>query len=139
MRPAKAVMLAIAGLAILATACPAHARGRVVVPIGVRITAYVNEKPQGVRPEYEWTVDHKGTRYQLYVLKVSIVGRVRPSDIERAVRPYAVAFQLAGPTDTIAKLAAFPRHQPVILVGNLRFSGASRMMLVESVEESRDP
>ena len=39
---------------VVATVTAAQARRS--VPIAIRMTAYVNEKPEGVRPEYVWTV-----------------------------------------------------------------------------------
>ncbi len=138
MRQRYSIHLLLVVAVVLETVTAAQAR-RGIVPIGLRMTAYVNEKPEGVRPEYVWTVEHKRTKYQLYVLKVSVVrGRALPSDVDRAVRPYKVAFQVVGPASILEKLFATGPGRPVVISGDLRLSGGARTLLLGTVEDATD-
>ncbi len=138
MRQRYSIHLLLVIAVVLETATAAQAR-RGMVPLGIRMTAYVNEKPEGVRPEYVWTVAHKRTKYQLYVLKVSVVrGRALPSDVDRAVRPYKVAFEVVGPAPIVEKLVAAKPRQPVVISGDLRLSGGARTLLLGTVEDATD-
>ena len=73
------------------------------------------------------------------MLKVSVVrGRAMPSDVDRAVRPYKVAFEVVGPAPIVEKFVTAPPRRPVVISGDLRLSGGARMLLLGSVEEGTD-
>lgn len=127
------LLLVIAG--VLATANAVAARR--LVPVAIRMIAYVNDKPAAAQPEYVWTVAHGQTQYQLYVMKLSIVrGSMLPSALDQAVRPYKVAFQVVGPRQIMEKFIATKPGQRVIIGGDLRFSGGARTLLLNTVEDS---
>src|SRR5262249_22229407 len=84
----------LAGMVVLLTASGAAARVRRPTPIHVRMTVYIGEKVEGTRPDFTWLVTYRGTRYQLYVLNLVVLGgRATPLDINAAVAPYTIKFQ----------------------------------------------
>lgn len=122
-------------LVLLASVSPAHARRGINVPLSVRITAFVNEKIEGIKPDFEWVVGHKDKQYTLYVLNlVSLDGRATALDINNAVYRFKPAFRLAGQSGEIAKLAATPPRQQIVITAFLQFAGGARIMMVNQVE-----
>jgi hypothetical protein len=96
---------------------------RVNVPIGVGITAYVNEKPADVIAEYDWVVSHKRTEIRLYIRKLRVkTGQVSSSAVDSAVNPYPVAFHLAGDEAALQTLVGAPVGSMVTIDGYIASS-----------------
>lgn len=110
-------------------------RFRFDAPIPVRITAYVNEKLEGINPDYEWLVADRKGEYMLYVLNLTVMtGNVLAGSINAAVDPYRVKFSLAGSEAALEVIrTAAPRRQ-VVITGYLHFTGGSRTLLLDKVE-----
>ncbi|HUI25930.1 MAG TPA: hypothetical protein VL403_07570 [Candidatus Kryptonia bacterium] len=131
---------AMACLLLLLTAPVAAGRIRIAAPIQVRLVAYVNEKVEGSRPDFEWPVTCRGKRYQLYVLNLQILnGRVTPLDIDAALSPYAVKFIVTGNKTTLQRFTNAPPRQQVLIRGYLRLDRSGRYLMVDSVESAYLP
>jgi hypothetical protein len=129
-------------LLLLVTVQPAQARRRRIVPLPVRIVAYVGEKLEGIRPEFTWTVTYKGQRYELYVLKLTVLtGGATPLDIDKAVAPYRVKFMLAGRKSALEHFVATPPRQQVLITGHVRLDPTARYLMLDTVEgpDTRTP
>jgi hypothetical protein len=110
-------------------------RFRVDVPIPVRITAYVNEKLEGINPDYEWLVADREGEYMLYVLNLVVMtGSVLPGSINAAVDPYRVKFQLAGAEAALQELRTTPPRRQVVITAYLQFAGGARILMLDKVE-----
>jgi hypothetical protein len=128
----------IAGL--IFTALPAHGRFRVQIPIPVRITAYVNEKLEGIKPDYEWLVADRQTEYTLYILQLTVLtGGVLPGDIDSAVAPFRVKFQLVGQDSALQAFKNTPPRQQIVITGYLQFAGGARILMLDKVEGAAPP
>ena len=104
-------------------------------PIPVRITTYVNEKLEGIKPDFEWLVADRKTEYRLYVLNLVVKNcSVLPLGIDAAVAPYRVKFQLAGDKSALAAFAATPPRRQTVLDGYIRFAGGARILMLDKIE-----
>lgn len=129
----KTVFLACVVLCVMAGG--AEARVRRLAPIHVRIVAYIGEKVEGARADFTWLVTYRGKRYQLYVLNLVVLGgRVTPLDIDAAVSPYSVNFQIAGDKTAIEHFVAAAPRQQVLIIGYVRLDAAARFLLLDTVE-----
>lgn len=127
-------------LALLLLLGAGSASARVIVPIGVRISGYVGEKPAGINTPFEWVVARKRTQIRLYVQKLTVkTGQVSASDIDNAVNPYTVNFQLAGEKTALATLVSAPSGSRVVVDAYLEIGGGARMMMVNGVEVEAAP
>jgi len=125
----------LAFLLSLITTEAAEARRGIVVPIPVRIVAYIGESLEGVRPEFTWTVSYGRRDYQLYILKLTVLnGRATPLDIDAAVAPYQHRFQLAGDKKALENFAAVPPRQQVVIRGYVRLQSGARFLMLDAVE-----
>src|SRR5437870_4968205 len=98
-------ILLFASVLLLTAVATEAFRPRLRPPIHVRMVASVGMKPEGVRPEFDWVVFYGGKRYELYVLHLTVLGgNVMPLDIDAAVAPYRVKFQLAGEKTALQRL-----------------------------------
>src|SRR5262245_25635513 len=96
-KSSRSIPLLLCILLFLTAAATQGFRARRVQPVRVRIVAYVGGKLEGVRPDFDWVVAYGSKRYELYVLNLTVLGgSVTPLDIDAAVAPYRVKFQLAG-------------------------------------------
>ena len=110
------------------------------LPIAVRITAYVNQKPEGIKPDYDWLVAERGTEYRLYVLNLLVKeGGALPGDIEQAVEPYRVKFDLAGEKTALQKLKSLPPGRQVVINAYLQFGEGARYMMLDTVDVGVEP
>lgn len=122
---------------VLALVTPAHARRGVKIPLQVRITAFVNEKLEGIKPDFEWVVSHQKNEYRLYILNlISMDGRATALDIDSAVNRYRVQFRLAGDAQAIQRLINTPPRQQVVITAYLNFAGGAQIMMVNQVESA---
>jgi hypothetical protein len=127
-------------LLIVLTAGSAAARRRPGPPIHVRIVAYIGEAVEGTRPDFTWQVSYRGTRYQLYVLNLTVLGgRVTPLDIDAAVAPYQVKFQIAGDKTALKHFLAAPPRQQVLMMGYVRMDPAARFLMLDTVTLGGEP
>ncbi len=93
--PMKKILFAT--MLCLLAAGPALAQGSPEGPFQVRVEGYIGAAPEGVKPEYTWTVGHKGTTYDLQVVKhTSMSATVSTMDLNDEVSPYKPNFHLAG-------------------------------------------
>lgn len=136
-RPALLAVLAL--VALLGTAAEtAHAR-RARLPLSVRITAYVNAKPEGFNPQFEWVVSHRRDRVRLYIQRLFVTtGDASPGQVNSAVDPFQVQFQLAGEAAALEQLMTAPAGTRVVIDAFLQMAGA-RMMMVNSVRVEAEP
>jgi hypothetical protein len=134
--PAIACVIAL----LCATAVPSHARRGINIPIQVRITAYVNEKIEGIKPDFEWVVSHDSTNYRLYILNLVVMdGRATALDIDNAVSRFKPNFRIAGESSAIDKLVNAPPRQQSVITAYLQFAGGARIMMVSQVEAAVAP
>jgi len=113
----------------------AEARRRPRAPIHIRMVAYVGEKVEGTRPDFEWVAMYKGTRYPLSVLNLQVLGAgVTPLDIDAALRPYSVQFMITGQPSAIKRFVTAPARQQVLITGYLRLDSAGRYLMLDTVE-----
>ncbi len=132
----RTVLLACA---LLVTAGVAEARMRRPTPIHVRMVAYIGEKVEGTRPDFTWLVTYRGKRYDLYILNLVVLGgRATPLDIDAAVAPYEVKFQIAGDKTALAHFVAPPPRQQVLIMGYVRLD-AARFLMLDTVESAAAP
>ena len=130
----------IIALLLVCNASVAHARRGRSIPLQVRITAYVNEKLEGVKPDFEWVVSHDRNEYRLYILNlVSMDGRSTPLDIDNAVSMYKPNFRLAGQSAEIQKLTNAAPRQQIVITAYLNFAGGARVMMINQVETAPPP
>lgn len=135
----RAILPLIAAF-VLGLVAPAHARRGLSIPLQVRITAYVNEKLEGIKPDFEWTVSHDTTTYRLYILNlVSMDGRATGLDIDNAVSLYTPNFRIAGDSSEIQKLINAAPRQQIVITAYLNFAGGARMMMISRVETAPPP
>jgi len=110
------------------------------VPIAVRITAYVGEKPEGVNPDYDWLVAKGKDELQLYVVRLLVKnGDALPGDINQAVEPYRIKFLLAGERSALEKLMATKPGTKVVINAYLQFGEGGRYMMLDTVEPAAEP
>lgn len=129
----KAVLLAC--LLVLLVVDVSNARMRRVAPIRIRMVAYIGEKVEGARPNFSWLVTCQGKRYQLYVLELRVLGgNATPLDIDAALAPYTVKFQVAGDKTALAHFKSTPPRQQVLLTGYLRLDPAARFLMLDTVD-----
>lgn len=134
------VLLPLIAAFVLALAVPADARRGLSIPLQVRITAYVNEKLEGIKPDFEWTVSHDSSTYRLYILNlVSMDGRATGIDIDNAVSRYTPNFRIAGESGEIQKLVTAPPRQQIVITAYLNFAGGARLMMISQVETAPPP
>ncbi len=127
-------------LLVVVTAGSAEARRRVAAPIHVRMVAYINEPVQGTRPDFTWLVTHKGKRYTLYVLNLTVLGgRVTPLDIDAAVNLYQVKFQVVGDKTAVKNFLSAPPRQQVLIMGYVRLDPAARFLMLDTVDAAYLP
>jgi hypothetical protein len=108
-------------------------------PIHVRMVAYIGEKVEGTRPDFTWLVTYRGKRYDLYILNLVVLGgRATPLDIDAAVAPYEVKFQIAGDKTALAHFVAAPPRQQVLIMGYVRLD-AARFLMLDTVESAAAP
>ena len=132
--------VAFVGLLLLVTAGATEARVRRVVPVHVRMVAYIGETVEGTRPDFTWLVTHQGKRYQLYVLNLVVLGGgLTPLDIDAAVAPYTVKFRIAGDKTAIEHFIAAPPRQQVLITGYVRLDAAARFLMLDTVETGDQP
>jgi hypothetical protein len=131
----KPLVFACLALLLITPAADARRFHAPSLPISVRMVAYVGQKVEGARPEFDWVVEHRGKRYELFVLKLTVLrGGVLPLDIDAAVAPYKVKFQLAGEKNALQRLVATPPRQQIVIAGNLLFRGGARYFMLDTVE-----
>ena len=132
------VIVSASVVLLVLAATAGHAR-RINLPISVRITAYVNAKPEGVNPEYEWVVSHRRDEIRLYIQRLFVkTGDASASKVSSAVDPYPVQFQLAGEKGALERLKTAPAGTRVVIDAYLEFAGA-RMMMLDTVEIAPEP
>jgi hypothetical protein len=133
----KRIVLAL--LLLVITGGAEAARVRRPAPIRVRMVAYIGGKVEGTRPDFTWPVSYRGKRYELYVLKLVVLGgRATPLDINAAVAPYSVKFQIAGDKQAIERFLATPPRQQVVIMGYMRLD-AARLFMLDSVDAGPAP
>lgn len=133
----RRALLAATGLGLLLAVLPAtpSAARRMNLPIAVRITGYVDQKPDGVNVPFEWVVSHKRAEIRLYIRKLTVkTGQVSASDLDNAVDPYPIAFQLAGERGAVQNLTTAAGGSPVTIDAYLQFGQGARVMMIESVK-----
>jgi len=127
--------LGLAGLLLLLSVAGADARMRRVAPLRVRMVVYVGEMVEGTRPDFTWTVTCKGKRYQLYVLKLTVLGGgATDLDVNAAVAPYQVKFTVTGEKTAVQRFTTAPARQQALLTGFLRLDPAGRYLMLDTVE-----
>ncbi len=132
--------IVVACVLLLVAAAADAARVRRIAPIHVRIVAYINEPVEGTRPDFTWLVTFKGKRYTLYVLNLVVLGgRATPLDIDAAVAPYSVKFQVAGDKKALDHLVAAPPRQQVLMMGYVRLDAAARFLMLDTVDAAYLP
>jgi hypothetical protein len=132
--------LVLACMLLALSAGVSDARMRRVIPLHVRIVAYVGAKPEGVRPDFSWTVTYKGERYQLYVVNLLVLsGNATPSGINAALAPYQVKFQMVGEKTALQRFVAAPPLQQVLMTGYLRLDPAGRFLMLDTVDAAYLP
>ena len=110
------------------------------IPLQVRITAYVNEKLEGIKPDFEWVVSHDGTEYTLYILNlVSMDGRSSALSIDNAVNRFKPNFRVAGESSEIQKMVTAAPRQQIVITAYLQFAGGARIMMISQVETAPPP
>ncbi|HVN83552.1 MAG TPA: hypothetical protein VMW17_01780 [Candidatus Binatia bacterium] len=120
---------------VLLTVGAAEARRRARAPIRIRMAAFVGEKVEGTRPDFEWVATYKGKRYRLFVLNLQVLGGgVTPLDIDAAVRPYSVQFAVTGDKAKVARLIDAPPRQQLVITGYLRLDASGRYLMLDTVE-----
>lgn len=125
---------------LLAVVAPVDARRGMNIPLQVRITAFVNEKLEGIKPDFEWVVSHDGTNYTLYVLNlVSMDGRASALDIDNAVSRFKPNFRVAGEGSEIQKMVNAAPRQQIVITAFLQFAGGARIMMISQVETAPPP
>jgi len=135
MAPRRARTAVLVALLVLVSVGAAGARRRRAVPIHVKIIAYVGEAVAGTRPDFIWPAMCHGKKYTLNVVKVVVLGGgVTPLDIDAAVAPYQVKFQLVGEETAVQRLIAAPPGQQLRIMGFLRFDPAARYLMLDTVE-----
>lgn len=113
---------------------------RISVPIAVRITGYVNQKPTDVPTQFEWVVAQERTEVRLYIKKLVVkTGQVSPGNIDDAVNPYHVSFQLAGEKPALQALTTAAAGTPVTIDAYLQFGEGARIMMIETVKAEAAP
>jgi hypothetical protein len=133
-RRARTAVLVV--LLVLVSVEVAGARRGRVVPIHVKMVAYIGEAVAGTRPEFIWPAMYQGKTYTLNVVKIVVLGGgVTPLDINAAVAPYRVKFQLAGERTALQRLVAAAPGQRLQIVGFLRLAGAGRHLMLDTVEK----
>lgn len=132
--------IAMVVVTLIASATPIHARRRMNIPLQVRITAFVNEKLEGIKPDFEWVVSHDKNEYRLYILNlVSMDGRATALDIDNAVNRFKPNFRVAGESSEIQKLVTAPPRQQIVITAYLNFAGGARIMMISQVETAAPP
>ena len=135
----KSLMLTSVLLLLTVRASDARRLG-LVRPIHVRVTTYVGAQPAGSRPDFDWVVAYGGKRYELQVLNLVVLdGAVLPLDIDAAVRPYRVKFQLAGDKTALQRFAATPPNQQIVILGYLRIDASGRWFMLDTVDPGVTP
>jgi hypothetical protein len=130
----------VIALFLLGAATPADARRGMNIPLQVRITAFVNEKLEGIKPDFEWVVSHDGTEYKLYILNlVSMDGRSSALSIDNAVNRFKPNFRVAGEAREIQKMITAAPRQQVVITAYLQFAGGARIMMISQVETVPPP
>ncbi len=130
-RHAEATLLAVL---LLVTVATAHAQRRRLVPLHVKMVAYVGAIA-GKRPEFTWTVMHQRKVFSLNVVRIIMLdGRATPLDIDFAVSPYRVQFQLAGEKSAVQRLLAAPPGQHLQIIAFMRLDPTGRYLMLDSVE-----
>jgi hypothetical protein len=120
---------------MLLAASVSEARPRPGAPIPVRIVAYVGEKVEGIRAEFSWVVVYEGERYQLSVLKLTVLnGTATSLDIDAAVAPYKVKFQIGGQDTAIKRFVSVSPRQQVAIKGYVRLDPNARFLMLDSVD-----
>jgi hypothetical protein len=136
MVPRRARTVVLVALLVLVSVGAAGARRRRMVPIHVKMVAYVGEVVVGTRPDFIWPAMYHGKKYTLNVVKVVVFGGgVTPLDIDAAVAPYQVKFQLTGEKTAVQRLIAAPPGQQLRIMGFLRFDSAARYLMLDTVEK----
>jgi hypothetical protein len=132
--------MAFACLLVLIAVGVSEARPRRIAPIRVRMVAYIGEKVEGTRPDFTWLVSYRGERYQLFVLKLTVLGGgVTPLDINAAVAPYTVKFQVAGDKTALRNFVTAPPRQQVLISGHVRLDAAARFLMLDTVDTAYLP
>ncbi|MFI5366346.1 MAG: hypothetical protein ACHQ4J_12055 [Candidatus Binatia bacterium] len=128
--------LLFACILVLATAGAGQARRfQPLAPIHVRIVAYVGKTIDGTRPDFDWPVQYRGKRYELYVLNLTVLGgNVTPLDIDAAVAPYRIKFQVAGEKTALERFTATPPRQQIVINGFIRLDPTARYLMLDTVE-----
>jgi hypothetical protein len=131
----KPLIFACLALLLITPAAEARRLRAPSLPINVRMVAYVGQKIEGARPEFDWVVEYRGKRYELFVLKLTVLrGGVLPLDIDAAVAPYRVKFQLAGEKNALQRFVATPPRQQIVISGYLVFAGGARYFMLDTVD-----
>ncbi|MBI1814871.1 MAG: hypothetical protein HYR72_07835 [Deltaproteobacteria bacterium] len=124
----------------LLAASASEARPRQGGPIPVRMVAYVGEQVEGIRPEFSWVVVYEGEKYQLSVLKLSVLsGPTTSLDIDAAVAPYKVKFQIGGQNTAIKRFVSVSPRQQVTIKGYVRLDPNARFLMLDSVDFVQPP
>jgi len=129
-----------AGFLFLVLAAPASAQRGFVRPIGVRLVAYVNGAPEGVRPEYTWYLNNKNHQYKVDIVKLTVFeGGLLPGDIDSRLVLYQYQLMLAGDETTLQRFRAIPPKEEVTIQGYLRFEGGARIFMLSRLEPVPTP
>lgn len=134
--------LALAACAIMAGVAsrPDVADARVRRPITLRIEGYLDEAPEGVRPQrtIEVRIGRDSTR-SLAVTRIVNQGQgPHGQTILGEVARFRPAFRLLGDDALVARLAGAPEGARVTLTGNLS-SGRNVLLTVVDVEAAPAP
>ena len=140
MKRTKLLAAIVFAFLLSAVTMPAYARRGVNIPLQVRITTYVNEKMEGIKPDFEWVVSYDGKEYTLYILNlVSMDGRTTSIDIDNAVNRFKPNFRITGQSSEIQKLIDTPPRQQIVITAYLNFAGGARLMMINTVEAPPEP
>ena len=128
---ASSVLLAI-GMGGLRSA---ESQRRGVASIPLELDAYLGTAPEGVRPDYTWVVAHRDQRYTLLLTRLLVRNaRTSAMGLDAAVKPYAVAFTLAGTREAIQALTTATPGRLLTLRGQARITGGARYLMLDSVK-----
>lgn len=122
------------GLLLVLLAATGSARMRGGWPVNVQMQLYVGSAPAGARPQFQWLVADRDGEYQLQIMSLSVIGNLSALDLDAALRPYRIQFQLAGDLASVRRLTSAKPGQLLRVHGIARFQGGARFLMVDLVE-----
>jgi hypothetical protein len=130
----KIVAVGVVGLG-LATLCgPTHALPRA---FRIRMEGYLGPPPDGRREEADLTLRVGKSDLRFQVTKATMLSGGLAAKVFELVEPYKPNFTLRGAKEMLARVAATPPGQRLVIVGQGRYG--TRDLLVGSVESETPP